>query len=91
VLTEGCACSTSISTSAPALGRFFDHAGETSELPIEVLLGVEAAVDGEPRRAWHDVEAGAGAGPSADHEHRTGRVVAFDREARALLEQLVGE
>jgi hypothetical protein len=70
-------------------GRRFDHAGQPRELLVEVFLWVEAAVDGEPGRAGHDVEAGAGAGLSADHQHRARCLVALDREARALVEQLV--
>src|SRR5918999_1304371 len=72
-------------------GRFLDHARESRELLVEPFLGVEAPVDGEPRRAGHDVEAGAGTGLSADHQHRARRLVALDREARALVEQLAGE
>src|SRR5215211_3826434 len=44
------------------LGRLVDPAGESRELGVEVFLGVEAAVDGEPRRAGDDIEARAGAG-----------------------------
>jgi hypothetical protein len=42
-----------------------------------------------PAEAGHDVDAGSGAGLSADHEHRARGLVALDRKARALAEQLV--
>ena len=72
-------------------GRFLDDAPQSRELLVEVFLGVEPAIDREPRRARHHVEAGAGAGLPADHEHRTRRLLALHRKARALLEQVVGQ
>jgi hypothetical protein len=42
-----------------------------------------------PAGAGHDVDAGSGAGLSADHKHRARGLVALDRKARALAEQLV--
>src|SRR5918996_1790466 len=76
---------------AGGLRRFLDHVRQPRELLVELFLGIEAPVDGEPRRAGHDVEAGAGTGLSADHQHRARRLVALHREARALVEQLAGE
>ena len=72
-------------------GRLLDHPGQASELLVQILLGVEAPVDREPRRSGHDVEAGARAGLPADDQHRAGGLLALDRVARALVEQLAGE
>ena len=71
--------------------RFGDHAGQSFELLVEVFLRVEATVDREPRGSGNGVETGAGAGLSADDEHRASGLLALDREAGALLEQFVRE
>ena len=76
---------------AGARGGLVDRRGQARELLVEVFLGVEAAVDGEPRRARHDVEVRAAAGGAADDQHRAARLVAVQRVGRAPREQLVRE
>ena len=81
-----------MSTFAPAsVGCLVDHPGQACELLLQLFLWVEAPVDGEPGRARNGVESGAGTGLSADDEHRAGGLLAFDRELRSFVEQLVGE
>ena len=64
---------------AGGVGRIADDAGQPFQLLLELLLRVEAAVEREPRRARHDVEAGPGPGLPADDQHRV------------LREQLAGQ
>ena len=76
---------------AGARGRVVDRRRQPRELLVEVLLGVEAAVDGEPRRARHDVEVRAAARGAAHDEHRPARLLALQRIGGAAREQLVRE
>ena len=76
---------------AGGAGCLVDHPGQAGELLLQLFLGVEAPVDGEPGRTRDGVEAGAGTGLSADDEHRARCLLAFDRKLRSLVEQLVGE
>ena len=61
------------------------------DLLLEILLGIEAAIDGEPRGPGHDVEVRAAARRSTDDQHRAARLLALQRVVGAAREQLVGE
>ena len=76
---------------ADARRGLLDRRRQARELLGEILLGVEAAVDREPRRSGHDVEVRAAARCAADDEHRSARLVALERVVRAAREQLVRE
>ncbi len=70
-------------------GRVFDGVGDALEFGVDVLFGVEAAVDGEGGPGGHDVEVRAAAGLSADHDHRAERFALADRVGGVPLAHLL--
>ncbi|HYP47204.1 MAG TPA: hypothetical protein VEQ61_01075 [Thermoleophilaceae bacterium] len=72
-------------------GRSGDRLRKALELLFEPLLRVEAAVDGEPCRPWHDVEVRSRPSRATDHQHRPAGFLAVHRKGRATLEELAPE